>query len=155
MISATKLSYTYPKSNKTAVKEISFDIHEGEIFGFGGLAGQGKIGIANGIMGLFDTQGDVYAFGKRLDLSKLGEALRNDIAFVSSLVTLLEGIGLSAEQLLCSSVPGYGIPLDSDIYEFYHPQSSEPGTNAATMFGWSAALFIDLALDASRDTQIP
>ena len=43
----------------------------------------------------------------------------------------------------------------SDIYEFYHPQSSEPGTNAATMFGWSAALFIDLALDASRDTQIP
>lgn len=46
----------------------------------------------------------------------------NDIAFVSSLVTLLEGIGLSAEQLLCSSVPGYGIPLDSDIYEFLKEQ---------------------------------
>jgi simple sugar transport system ATP-binding protein len=65
------------------VKGMNVKILEGEIFGFGGLAGQGKIGIANGIMGLFETQGDVYAFGKRLDLSKLGEALRNDIAFVS------------------------------------------------------------------------
>ncbi len=65
------------------VKGMNVKILEGEIFGFGGLAGQGKIGIANGIMGLFETQGDVYAFEKRLDLSKLGEALRNDIAFVS------------------------------------------------------------------------
>ena len=65
------------------VKGMNVKILEGEIFGFGGLAGQGKIGIANGIMGLYETQGDVYAFGKRLDLSKLGEALRNDIAFVS------------------------------------------------------------------------
>jgi len=65
------------------VKGMNIKIREGEIFGFGGLAGQGKIGIANGIIGLFDTQGDVFAFGKRLDLSKLGEALRNDIAFVS------------------------------------------------------------------------
>jgi len=62
---------------------MNIKIREGEIFGFGGLAGQGKIGIANGIMGLYDTQGDVFAFGKRLDLDKLGEALRNDIAFVS------------------------------------------------------------------------
>jgi simple sugar transport system ATP-binding protein len=53
------------------------------VFGFGGLAGQGKIGIANGIMGLFASTGDVIVHGKKLDLSKLGEALRNDIAFVS------------------------------------------------------------------------
>src|SRR5690606_11048927 len=58
-------------------------IREGEIFGFGGLAGQGKIGIANGIMGLYDTAGEVLAYGKPMDLSKLGEALRHDIAFVS------------------------------------------------------------------------
>lgn len=66
-----------------SVRGMDIKIREGEIFGFGGLAGQGKIGIANGIMGLFDTQGDVSVFGKRLDLEKLGEALRNDIAFVS------------------------------------------------------------------------
>lgn len=65
------------------VKGIDVSIREGEIFGFGGLAGQGKIGIINGMMGLFETSGDVIVHGKKLDLSKLGEALRNDIAFVS------------------------------------------------------------------------
>jgi simple sugar transport system ATP-binding protein len=65
------------------VKGIDVRIREGEIFGFGGLAGQGKIGIINGIMGLFETRGDIIVHGKKLDLSKLGEALRNDIAFVS------------------------------------------------------------------------
>jgi len=65
------------------VKGIDVTIREGEIFGFGGLAGQGKIGIINGIMGLFDTRGEVIVQGKKLDLSNLGEALRNDIAFVS------------------------------------------------------------------------
>lgn len=65
------------------VKGIDVSIRKGEIFGFGGLAGQGKIGIINGIMGLFDTHGEVYVHGKKLDLNKLGEALRNDIAFVS------------------------------------------------------------------------
>lgn len=65
------------------VKGIDVSIREGEIFGFGGLAGQGKIGIINGIMGLFDSRGEVIVHGKKFDLSKLGEALRNDIAFVS------------------------------------------------------------------------
>ncbi|MDD2521447.1 MAG: sugar ABC transporter ATP-binding protein [Anaerolineaceae bacterium] len=65
------------------VRGMDVKIRTGEIFGFGGLAGQGKIGIANGIMGLYDTEGEVIAFGKTLDLSKLGEALRNGLAFVS------------------------------------------------------------------------
>lgn len=65
------------------VRGMNIKIREGEIFGFGGLAGQGKIGIANGIIGLYETSGEVIAFGKKLDLTKLGEALRNDIAFVS------------------------------------------------------------------------
>lgn len=39
-----------------------------------------------------------------------------DIAIVSNLVNLFEGIGLCGDQLFCSSIPGYGIPLDSDIY---------------------------------------
>ena len=39
------------------VKGIDLDIRKGEIFGIGGLAGQGKLGIPNGIMGLYDAQG--------------------------------------------------------------------------------------------------
>ena len=39
------------------VNGLSVDIYEGEIFGIGGLAGQGKLGIPNGIMGLYDAEG--------------------------------------------------------------------------------------------------
>ena len=35
------------------------EIKKGEILGIGGLAGQGKIGIANGIMGLYPATGAV------------------------------------------------------------------------------------------------
>jgi len=35
------------------VRDVSFSVKKGEIFGIGGLAGQGKLGIPNGIMGLF------------------------------------------------------------------------------------------------------
>lgn len=65
------------------VEGMNVKIRRGEIFGFGGLAGQGKIGIINGIMGLYPTEGDVLKNGEKLDLDILGEALRNDIAFVS------------------------------------------------------------------------
>lgn len=41
-----------------------------------------------------------------------------DVEFVSDLVDLLEDIGIRREQLFCSSVPGYGIPLGEDIYEY-------------------------------------
>ncbi len=65
------------------VDGIDLEIRKGEIFGIGGLAGQGKIGIPNGIMGLYETKGNVEVFGKKLELSKLGNALENGIAFVS------------------------------------------------------------------------
>ncbi|NLB09859.1 MAG: sugar ABC transporter ATP-binding protein [Clostridiaceae bacterium] len=65
------------------VFDMNIKIRDGEIFGFGGLAGQGKIGIHNGIQGLYDTEGNVYLYGEKLDLDKRGEALRNNISFVS------------------------------------------------------------------------
>lgn len=45
-----------------------------------------------------------------------------DIDYVSSIVDILEDIGLTEDELFCSSVPGYGIPLDEDIYEFLKQQ---------------------------------
>lgn len=38
----------------------------------------------------------------------------------------------------------------NDIYEYYHPETGEPPPKAAPMFGWSAACFIDLAIQMSR-----
>lgn len=45
-----------------------------------------------------------------------------DALLVSKLVDLLESIGMNHENLFCSSIPGYGIPLDEDIYEYLKSQ---------------------------------
>ncbi len=37
-----------------------------------------------------------------------------------------------------------------DIYEYYHPETGDKPPKAAPTFGWSAALFIELAIEASR-----
>ena len=37
------------------VRDVSLEIKEGEILGIGGLAGQGKLGIPNGVMGLYEA----------------------------------------------------------------------------------------------------
>ncbi len=79
------------------VKGISVDIKKGEILGIGGLAGQGKIGFANGIMGLYPSTGEVSFKGEKLELNNTTAALASGLAFVSE---DRKGIGL----LLDSSI---------------------------------------------------
>ncbi len=40
-----------------------------------------------------------------------------------------------------------------DIYEYYHPETGENPPKAAANFGWSSAVFIDLAIQATLDEQ--
>ncbi|HEY5902820.1 MAG TPA: trehalase family glycosidase, partial [Anaerolineales bacterium] len=40
-----------------------------------------------------------------------------------------------------------------DIYEYYHPETGEEPPKAASTFGWSAAIFIDLAIQEARRQQ--
>ena len=40
-----------------------------------------------------------------------------------------------------------------DIYEYYHPETGHNPPKAAAIFGWSSAVFIDLAISASRDEE--
>lgn len=65
------------------VKGINLKVKRGEILGIAGLAGQGKIGIANGILGLYPTKGEVTLNGKSLNIKSTHEVLDNGIAFVS------------------------------------------------------------------------
>ena len=65
------------------VKGIDLDVRKGEILGIGGLAGQGKIGIANGIMGLYEASGELVLNGKTLSLNDTKESLMKGLAFVS------------------------------------------------------------------------
>lgn len=65
------------------VKGINLDVLKGEILGLGGLAGQGKIGIANGVMGLYPSDGEVIFQGNALKLNNPKEVLESGLAFVS------------------------------------------------------------------------
>ena len=78
-----------------AVKDLSFKVRRGEIFGIGGLAGQGKLGIPNGIMGLFKADGEVVFDGKPLSLNQTHKALKSGLAFVSE---DRRGVGLLLDE---------------------------------------------------------
>jgi glycogen debranching enzyme len=41
-----------------------------------------------------------------------------------------------------------------DLYEYYNSETGEPPATATGAFGWTAAVFIDLAIQASRDEGI-
>ena len=83
------------------VKGVTFDVRQGEIFGIGGMAGQGKVGIANGISGLFPAEGSVEVFGELLDFSRLGDALEKKVAFVSE---DRRGVGLLLDESIAYNI---------------------------------------------------
>lgn len=65
------------------VRGIDLNIKKGEIVGFAGLAGYGKLGIANGIMGLHPASGEMIFEGKVMKLNDTMSILKHHIAFVS------------------------------------------------------------------------
>jgi simple sugar transport system ATP-binding protein len=79
------------------VRDISFSVRKGEIFGIGGLAGQGKLGIPNGIMGLFAAGGKAWIDGESLALGDPRKILDSGAAFVSE---DRRGVGLLLDESL-------------------------------------------------------
>jgi len=65
------------------VEGVSFTLRKGEVLGLAGLAGHGKIGVANGLMGLFPTQGKVLKDGAPLALNDPRASIAARLAFVS------------------------------------------------------------------------
>ncbi len=65
------------------VRNVNLDIKEGEILGIGGLAGQGKLGIPNGVMGLYEAGGSVEFDGHDIPLNNPRKCLDSSLAFVS------------------------------------------------------------------------
>ena len=65
------------------VKGIDLQVRKGEILGIGGLAGQGKLGIANGIMGIYPAKGTVTFNGAELPLNNARQVIRAGLGFVS------------------------------------------------------------------------
>lgn len=65
------------------IKGIDLEVSKGEILGIGGLAGQGKIGIANGVMGLYPARGTVMVEGKTIPMNNPRDSIRCGLAFLS------------------------------------------------------------------------
>ncbi|MEW6307771.1 MAG: sugar ABC transporter ATP-binding protein [Bacillota bacterium] len=65
------------------VTGLDLEVQAGEILGIGGLAGHGKLGIANGVMGLYPARGQVSFDGEPFRLGQPIEALSRRIAFLS------------------------------------------------------------------------
>ncbi len=79
------------------VRNVNLDVKEGEILGIGGLAGQGKLGIPNGVMGLYEAGGSVEFCGKEIPLNSPRRCLDASLAFVSE---DRRGVGLLLDETL-------------------------------------------------------
>lgn len=80
---ALKIEDMYVNMPGEVIKGINLDIRKGEILGIGGLAGQGKLGVSNGIMGMYPTVGRLLKDGKELPLNNPREMLNQGVAFLS------------------------------------------------------------------------
>jgi simple sugar transport system ATP-binding protein len=65
------------------VESVTLSIEQGEVVGLAGLAGHGKVGIANGLMGLCPARGTVLKDGAKYSLNDPRAAIRAALAFVS------------------------------------------------------------------------
>ena len=79
------------------VKDVNLDVFEGEILGIGGLAGQGKLGIPNGIMGLYSAGGNIEFDGQKIPTNSPKTCLDHNLAFVSE---DRRGVGLLLDESL-------------------------------------------------------
>ncbi len=77
------------------VKGVDLEVKKGEIVGIGGLAGQGKLGIANGLMGIYSSKGEVTFNGEKLPLNDAKAAIQSGLAFVSE---DRKGVGLLLDE---------------------------------------------------------
>ncbi len=83
------------------VRDVDLDIKEGEIFGIGGLAGQGKLGISNGIMGLYASGGSVEFDSKAIQLNDPTSPLSMGISSVSE---DRRGVGLLLDESIAWNI---------------------------------------------------
>ena len=100
------------------VKGVDLEVKRGEILGIGGLAGQGKVGIPNGILGLYKSEGSVEFDGEMIDTSKLGAALKKHIAFVSE---DRRGVGLLLEESIQNNITFTAMQIDNKFLKKFGP----------------------------------
>jgi simple sugar transport system ATP-binding protein len=98
------------------VRGIDLEVHRGEILGIGGLAGQGKLGIANGIVGIYPARGEVIFDGKPLILNNPREVLSAGIAYLSE---DRKGVGLLLDESIEHNIAFTALQIHDEFLKKY------------------------------------
>ncbi|SUC10988.1 ABC-type sugar transporter ATP-binding protein [Pasteurella canis] len=70
-------------TNQHIKKPASFVLHEGEILGFAGLVGAGRTELLRAIFGADDAQGNIFVFGKHVQIRSPEDAVQHKIGFIT------------------------------------------------------------------------
>ncbi|MDF2949201.1 MAG: sugar transporter ATP-binding protein [Sedimentibacter sp.] len=100
------------------VKGINLEIKKGEIVGIGGLAGQGKLGVANGLMGIYPATGEVVFNGKKLQLNNPMASIESGLAFVSE---DRKGVGLLLDESIEGNIVFSAMQVRNDFLNMVGP----------------------------------
>lgn len=69
---------------KNRVKDVSFEVREGEILGVAGLMGSGRTEVAKTIFGEYKkNSGEIFVEGKKVNINSTKDAIENGIAYLS------------------------------------------------------------------------
>ena len=97
-----------------ANKDVNLQVKKGEILGIGGMAGQGKIGIANGIMGLYPNDGEVIFKGEKLDNKDPMTPLKKGLFFVSE---DRKGVGLLLDESINDNIAYAAMQIQNRFFK--------------------------------------
>lgn len=97
-------------SANVGIKDISFNVKEGEILGIAGLMGSGRTEVAKTIFGEYKkTSGSIKIKGKEINIKNIQEAIDNGVCYLSE-DRKKEGCVLSlsvAENMILSNLKKY------------------------------------------------
>ena len=97
-------------SRHNLVREVSFDVREGEIVGFAGLAGAGRTEVIENIFGISErSEGRIFLHGKEVKNRNAREAIKNGFALLTEerRATGIFGILDLRENATVSSIKKY------------------------------------------------
>ena len=98
------------------VKNLNLKVRRGEILGLGGMAGQGKIGVANGVMGLYLTAGEVLFNGQPVKINDPADPLKKGLFFMSE---DRKGVGLLLDRSIEMNIAYPAIQIKEEFLKSF------------------------------------
>ena len=98
------------------IKNLNLKVRRGEILGLGGMAGQGKIGVANGVMGLYLTTGEVLFNGEPVKINDPADPLKKGLFFMSE---DRKGVGLLLDRSIEMNIAYPAIQIKEEFLKSF------------------------------------